>query len=180
MQSTQYHPRDLIEDIPWRRANEVIDGLWIGRSASAVTNEMHKQTLTLYHAISLESACSLRLLHEKSIHSVISVCEEAVPWENPALGVVHERIRIADDPAANLLSELPRACMLIAVALAQGQNVFIHSARGQNRAAAVVAAYRAFAVAGEPVLYADQLEYSDADERNNCERRYGLCSGRLA
>jgi hypothetical protein len=113
------------------------------------------QTLTPSCVTSLESACSLRFLHEKGIHTVISVCDDPVPWENSALGLIHERIRIADAPEANLLNELPRACMLIAVALAQGQNVLIHSTRGQNRAAAVVTAYCALATAKGLALYVD-------------------------
>jgi protein tyrosine/serine phosphatase len=65
--------------------------------------------------------------------------------------------------------------MLIAVALAQRQNVLIHSTRGQNRAAAVVTAYCALATAKGSALYVDQSGYSDAGKRMGCERCYGAC-----
>jgi protein-tyrosine phosphatase len=56
---------------------------------------------------------------------------------------MHHRIRIEDAPAGvDLLIELPSACNFIHAMLSCGGRVLVHSVRGQNRAAAVVTAYR--------------------------------------
>jgi dual specificity phosphatase 12 len=91
---------------------------------------------------SLEAARSMRILGDKRIAAVLSVCSDWVPAQEPVMYMKHCRIDIEDTTHTNLLAELPKACEFIRAALCKGQNVLVHSVRGQNRAPAVVAAYR--------------------------------------
>jgi hypothetical protein len=91
---------------------------------------------------SLNSARSFRILRDKRITTVLSVCTDFVPAQDPAMHMRHYRVPIEDVADANVLIELPAACEFIRVALREGRNVLVHSVRGQNRASAVVAAYR--------------------------------------
>jgi hypothetical protein len=96
-----------------------------------------------YHPFSLDTARSLRFITDKGITAVLSVCNEFVPAEDPLLRLMHHRIRIEDAPTGvNLLAELPAACAFIHTVLSRGGKVLVHSVRGQNRAPAVVVAYR--------------------------------------
>jgi protein-tyrosine phosphatase len=83
---------------------------------------------------------------DKEITAVLSVGNDKVPAEDRAMGMLHYRIPISNEPKTDLLIALPHACMFIAMALAQGRNVLIHSRRGQSRAPAVAVAYREYFV----------------------------------
>jgi protein-tyrosine phosphatase len=91
---------------------------------------------------SLDAARSVRFLGDKRIAVVLSVCSDWVPAQESVMHMKHCRIAVEDTVDANLLVELPTACAFIRAALCKGRNVLVHSARGQNRAPAVVAAYR--------------------------------------
>jgi hypothetical protein len=112
-------PHDLIDQVPWQRANEVLPGLFVG---------------------GLDAARSLRFLRDKRIGAVLSICSEFVPAEDHTLGLSHLRLAVPED-GGDLLVALPRAVAFIAQARAAGRAVLVHSTRGQSRAPAVVAAY---------------------------------------
>jgi hypothetical protein len=115
------NPRELVDEVPWRRVNEVAPGLFVG---------------------GLESARSLRFLLENGVNAVLSLSGDFVPAQDRTLGMWHARVALEDDDTTDMLVELPRAIAFVAQALAQGRRVLVHSVRGQNRAPAVVAAYR--------------------------------------
>jgi hypothetical protein len=119
--SQDSNPRNLIDEVPWRRVSRVVPRLFVG---------------------GLDAARSLRFIAENQITVVLSLCGDFVPAQDPTLGICHARIDVKEEPGADLLIELPRVVAFIAHALAQGNSVLVHSARGQNRAPAVVSAYR--------------------------------------
>jgi protein-tyrosine phosphatase len=106
-----------------------------------------------HHTCSLDTARSLRFIADKGITAVLSVCNDFVPAEDPVFRIMHHRIPIEDAPTGvNLLVELPVACGFIHAVLSHGGRVLVHSVRGQNRAPAVVAAYRKLTFSQQPEL----------------------------
>jgi dual specificity phosphatase 12 len=111
--------RELIDEVPWRRGNEVAPGLFVG---------------------DLETARALRFTSENKISAVVSVCADYVSAEDSSFGMWHLRVNVTEE-GADLLTYLPRAVAFVAFALSQGRRVLVHSVRGQSRAPAVAAAY---------------------------------------
>lgn len=95
----------------------------------------------LPHFISLIAARSTRILLERRITHILSVCDEPIPAEVPQSGISHKRISIEDVEYADLLIHLPIACQFIHQALTSGGIVLVHSVSGISRGAAVVVAY---------------------------------------
>jgi hypothetical protein len=118
-------PHDLIDQVPWQRANEVLPGLFVG---------------------GLDAARSLRFLRDKRIGAVLSICTDFVPAEDRMLGLWHLRLAVPEE-GGDMLVALPRAVAFIEQARAARRAVLVHSTRGQSRAPAVIAAYCACVLA---------------------------------
>jgi len=88
------------------------------------------------------AARSTRILLERRITHILSVCNEAIPAEVPQSGICHKRIDIEDVEYADLLIHLPIACQFIHQALTSGGIILVHSVSGISRSAAVIVAYR--------------------------------------
>ena len=90
---------------------------------------------------SLVAARATRTLTERRITHILSVCNDQIPAEHPASGIVHKRIRVEDVDYADLLIHLPEACHFIQQALLNNGVVLVHCGQGLSRGPAVVAAF---------------------------------------
>ncbi|KAL9712950.1 hypothetical protein Ac2012v2_004191 [Leucoagaricus gongylophorus] len=101
------------------------------------------------------AARSTRILLERRITHILSVCNEAIPAEVPQSGICHKRIDIEDVEYADLLIHLPIACQFIHQALTSGGIILVHSVSGISRSAAVIVAY---------LMWSRRLGATDATE----------------
>ncbi|KAF7374595.1 WD40 containing domain protein [Mycena sanguinolenta] len=74
----------------------------------------------------LVAARSTRLLAERRITHVLSVCNDQIPAELPESGMTHMRIPIEDVNCADLLIHLPSACQFIDRAIRFGGAILVH------------------------------------------------------
>lgn len=120
---------------------ELWSSYWKQALSSKVSDTHHLNLEILPHFISLIAARSTRILLERRITHILSVCDEPIPAEVPQSGISHKRISIEDVEYADLLIHLPIACQFIHQALTSGGIVLVHSVSGISRGAAVVVAY---------------------------------------
>lgn len=113
--------------------------LYVGKSVILIILTLR---FSLINFISVIAARSTRILLERRITHILSVCNEAIPAEVPQSGICHKRIDIEDVEYADLLIHLPIACQFIHQALTSGGIILVHSVSGISRSAAVIVAYR--------------------------------------
>lgn len=113
--------------------------LYVGKSVILIILTLR---FSLINFISVIAARSTRILLERRITHILSVCNEAIPAEVPQSGICHKRVDIEDVEYADLLIHLPIACQFIHQALTSGGIILVHSVSGISRSAAVIVAYR--------------------------------------